>query len=488
MDKIKKNKKLIPLFIYLILIFSFAAILRFYHLSFFEFNNDQLHAILLGNDARVHHFLITHGMNSGVGFNNPPFFIYLMGVLTYFSNDPYFLTAFFTILNLLVLAMAFWYFCSFLPIKYAVLLGTLLAFSPAFTMYSSNIWAQCTFPLFMILFHFCFYKFIKEGVPLYFIMLNLLAGAAAQMHMSGFFLFPAILVLGFKYKSVIKKKHLALVAILLFFMYLPYLYHLFGEGELKRVLVHAKGDNDIPWNIFRSHIWFVSLDFFRRLFRGEFLSVLNHSLGISGLILYPFTYILPALFVFGFYSYIKFLIREKSLFKKDSDTEPLPFQISGFLVVVITLGYLVFQVRTPLHYLIVLFPGHAIITAFAAWKLWKYKAVRIATVISVIVTTALVVAVLRFLDAAGGHWCQYGPSYKFLKDLKGRITLLTQGKLCPDLRLVLPKTGKFDEAAIRFVLLGDHPCKNDAKHLPIKLSIAWDDETMHYVYTLTNGE
>ena len=42
----------------------------------------------------------------------------------------------------------------------------------------------------MIARHFCFYKFIKEEVPLYFIMLNLLAGAAAQMHMSGFFLFP----------------------------------------------------------------------------------------------------------------------------------------------------------------------------------------------------------------------------------------------------------------------------------------------------------
>jgi len=483
-----KDKRPTLLFFYLIIIFTIALILRFYHLSFFEFNNDQSGAIVLGNDARAHHLLITHGMNSGVKFDNPPFFIYLMGILTYFSNNPYFLTAFFTVLNLLALAVALRYFYLFLPAGYAFLSGTLLAFSPAFTMYSSNIWAQCTLPLFMILFHFCFYKFIKKEIPLYFVILTLLAGIVSQIHMSGFFLFPAILALGFKYKTVIKKKHLILVSALLLFIFLPYLYHLFGEGELKRVFAHALGRNEIPWNIFRSQIWFSSFDFFRKLFRQDFLKVLNHSLGVFGLILYVFTFIIPVLFFLGLFSYVKFLVRERNLFKKDSDTEPLPFQISGFLVVVITLGYLVFRVRTPLHYLIVLFPCHAIITAFGAWKFWKYRIVRIGTVISIIATVALTVTVLRFLDGAGGHWCQYGPSYKLLKGLRGEIQLLTQGKSCPDLQLTMPEKGKFDEEAIKFVLLGDSPCKNNIKSLPIKLNIVWDEKEMRYTHSINKKE
>jgi hypothetical protein len=482
------KKKRIILFFYSVVIFIITLFIRFYHLAFLEFNNDQLQAILLGNDARVHHFLITHGMTSGVGFSNPPFFIQLMGVLTYFSNDPYLITAFFTVLNLIALILAFFYFYKFLPTGYAILTSAILAFSPAFIMYSSNIWAQCMLPFFMILFHFCFYQFIKKKIPLYFILLNLIAGVAAQIHMSGFFLFPAIFILGFISKSVIKRKHLISAGILLVFMYLPYLYHLICEGELSRVLAHAGGDNDIPWNIFRSHFWFVSLDYFRTMFRGEFLKVLQHSLGSLGLLLYPLSCILPVLFIFGFYSYIKFLVKERCFFKVNSDTEPLPFQISGFLVSVVTLGYLIFQVRTPLHYLIVLFPCHAVVTGFACWKLWKYKIARVVIALSIIATVVLLVGMLRFLDSQGGHWCQYGPSYEFLNRLKSQIQLIAQDKYCPDLRLNFPKEGKFDEDAIRFILAGSNTCKSDVKKTPINLSITWDKKAMCYVYQLTRGE
>lgn len=482
------DKKLFLALIYLGLILAAVFVLRLYQLSFFEFKNDQSLAIILGNQARQGHFLVTHGMTSGVGFNNPPYFIYLMGLLTYFSQSPIFFGMFLMILNLLALALAFWYFCSFLPIGWAVLSGTLLAFSCALTMYSSVIWAQCMLPAFMILFHFCFYKFIKDEVPLYFIALSLLAGVAAQIHMSGFFLFGAIFILGFKYKHIIKKKYFILTGVLLFLIFLPYLHHLFIEGELNRVLTYAKGDNDIPWNIFRSHIWFTSFDFFRVFFRKEFLTVVRHCLGLPGLILYPLTFILPGLFVFGFYSYLKFIIKEKSLFKKDSKVVLLPLQISGFLVSVVTLGYLIFCVRTPLHYLIVLFPAHAVIAGFAGWKLWNYKAARIAIITSIAATVILLTAVLRFLDTAGGHWCQYGPSFKLLKGLRGQIEQLTGGGLCSDLQLTMPQKGKFDQEAIRFVLLGNDPCKNNSKALPIKLSIVWDEKEMRYITSINKTE
>ncbi len=483
-----RNKNQVISIIYFVCIFVAAVILRFYHLSFFEFKNDQLYAILLGSQARQAHFLITHGMYSGVRIDNPPYFIYLVGILTYFTRDPYFLTAFFTFLNLLALLISFWYFCSFLPTTYAVLSSTLLAFSPAFTIYSTNIWAQCSLPIFLIFFNLCFYKFIQEEKPAYFVILNLLAGITGQIHMSGFFLFPALLILGFKYRRVIKKIHIFFISVFLFIIFLPYIYYLFGEGGTKSVFAYADRNKDIPWNIFRSHLWITSFDSLRIYSRNDFLNILKHSLGVWGFVLYPFTFIIPGLFILGFIYYIKFLKKEKSLFNKNSDSYPLPFQISGFLVSVVTLSYFVFQVRTPLHYLIVLFPCHAIITSFGAWKFWKYGIVRVATVTSIIITTVFLLVALRFLDVAGGHWCQYGPSYKMLKGLRSKIQSLTQGKLCPDLRLVLPKTGKFDEGAMRYILIGDKPCKDNLKTMPINLSIAWDDKAMRYTYLLTKGE
>ncbi len=150
-------------FLYLTLVFAAAAFIRFYHLSFFEFKYDQLNAILLGNQVRQAQFLITHGMNSGAQFNNPPLFIYLMGILTYFTNNPYFITAFFTLLNLVALFIAIMYFCSFMPVRYAILSSTLLAFAPAVTIYSSNIWGQCSLPVILVLFNIIFCFFVKTS-------------------------------------------------------------------------------------------------------------------------------------------------------------------------------------------------------------------------------------------------------------------------------------------------------------------------------------
>jgi hypothetical protein len=476
-------------FLYLTLVFAAAAFIRFYHLSFFEFKYDQLAAILLGNQAHQAHFLISHGMNSGVGFNNPPYFIYLMGALTYFTNNPYLLTAFFTILNLCALFIAICYFYKFMPLSYALLSVAFLAFSPAFTIYSSNIWAQCSLPVIMILFNIIFCKFIQEEKPVYYIVLNLLAGICAQIHMSGFFLFPVLLALGFKYRVKIKKAHIFLTVGLLVVIFLPYIYHIFGQGGHKDIFAYAGREKDIPWNIFRSHFQMSSLDFFRANFRHDFLNILRHSWGVWGLILYPLTFMVPVLFIGGFILYLRFLIKEKRIFDKNNPSYPLPFQVSGFLVVLVTLGYLVFQVRTPLHYLIVLFPSYAVITAFCAWKFWKYRLVKAGSLISILTTILLILVFLRFLDVAGGHPVGYGPSYKILNDLKGKIELLSQrGGFCPDLRLILPAKGKFDEGAIRYILTRGHICKSGLKSVPVKLSIVWESKAMRYEYTLVSGE
>jgi hypothetical protein len=91
----------------------------------------------------------------------------------------------------------------------------------------------------------------------------------------------------------------------------------------------------------------------------------------------------------------------------------------------------------------------------------------------------------RFLDAQGGHWCQYGPSYKFLKGLRGQVQLLTQDKYCPNLQLTIPEKGKFDEDAVRFILSGNRLCKNNIGMPLININIFWDEENMRYVYSIS---
>ncbi len=314
-------------------------------------------------------------------------------------------------------------------------------------------------------------------------VLSLLAGISAQIHMSGFFLFPALVILGVKYRNIIKGKHYFLAIALLFIIFLSYLYHLLVDGELYRVIAHAKGDNDIPWNIFRSHIWFNSIDFFRACFRSDLLNIIRYSLGGWGLIFYLASFIIPALFIVGIVEYFKFLIKGRRIFNKESLSCPLPFQVSSFLILVITLGYLVFRVRTPLHYLIICFPAHAVIAAFGAWKLWKYLVVRIALVTAVIFTLFLTVILLRFLDNAGGYPFGYGPSYKMLNKIGHELGLLSQEKgKCVDLRLRVPKEGKHDEGAMKFIIAGDFSCKSGEGTLPVDLDIDWDKKTMRYVY------
>ena len=183
----------------LILIFVISLSIRLYQLSFFEYKNDQCSAISLGSDTRAAHFLITHGMRSGLGLNNPPFFPYVMGVLTTFTTDPAKLTICFFFINLLALILAIIYFYRTLPEKYALLSTAFLALFPAFTIYSSNIWAQCLLPIIMILFNILLYRFIKFEFVWNFFYMCILVVLAAQIHGSGFMLLPLLILLAVTY-------------------------------------------------------------------------------------------------------------------------------------------------------------------------------------------------------------------------------------------------------------------------------------------------
>lgn len=217
--------------VFLVIIFTLAFILRLYQLFFFEFKNDQFDAIKLGNITGANWFLITHGTTSGVGVNNPPLFLWFMGLITFFTNNPSYITTVFLFFNLLALVLAIFYLYTNLPKVYAILSSIILAFSPAFTIYSSNIWAQCLLPLLMIFFHISFYRLIQKGKSYFFLLLAIIATLAAQLHLSAFFLFPLLIVIYFIFRDRVDTRTLLITIGVTFVMFLPYLYHLIFEGQ-----------------------------------------------------------------------------------------------------------------------------------------------------------------------------------------------------------------------------------------------------------------
>jgi len=484
--RFKKNKTILLLAIIFILAFT----LRIYHLSFFEFKSDQLYAISAGNDTRRAHFLITHGITSGVGINNPPLFLWFMGIVTFFTNSPFYITAIFMLANTVALALAICYFYISLPKVYAILSSVLLAFSPAFTTYANIIWAQSLLPFLMVLFHIALYKFVKEDKKThYFIFIGILATLASQLHMSGFSLFPLLIILAIFYRNKINKKIFTILTSFVFVTFLPYLYHLFYEKELGKftsyfnLIMHKS----IYWKLFREHLRMASFDFFRHYFKNDFSDVLDKSVGVFRFILYPLACILIALFAISLTYYLIWLIKGRKLFNKTEEAlkeHPLPFQISGFMLLFITLGYLVFRVRTPPHYFIILFPSYSLLTGFVAYKIWKIFLLKVIVSLSILSTVILLAGVFLFLRRAGGHPHEYGPNYQTLLGWARDIRSIVPKGYCPSLSISCLGQGKCDTNAISAIVVGNYKCNNNALAIPLRLTISWDERLMHYEYSL----
>lgn len=485
LNKSRINKYVILLF----LVFLAALALRLFKISFFEFKNDQLYAIQMGNDARKASFLVTHGCPSGVGLNNPPHLLYLMGIITFFTQDPRWISAFFMLISTLGLLLALRYFYLYLPLNYAFLASVILAFSPAFTTYTAYIWPQCLLPFFMVLYHRALYRLIDgiEGKP--FLYLAALTAIICQLHMSGFFLFPALLISGIIYRKKIGFKRFFQSALAIFIICWPYIYHLVFEGELQRYISYADlSTRSFYWKVFREHIRMASIEHFRYYFRYDLNSVLNKSVGAAGFILYPLSCFLIAFFIWGVISYLSWLIKGRKLFNASVSVRknyPLPFQVAGFLLISVTVSFLLLRIHTEPHYMIILFPAYAILTAFSAWKVWKFFWAKIIIPSSILATLILLVAVLLFVRRSGGHPHEYGPDYATLLKWSEAVWSVVPKGYCPE--LFLEGKGKFDKDTIEWVIMYQRQCSKDSARIPVKLEVAWNKVLMRYEY-LINGE
>jgi len=482
--KIKPDK-----YIFLLCVIFVAGLaMRLYQLSFFEFKNDQLAAISLGNEARQAYFLITHGMPSGVGINNPQFFIQIMGVLSWFTSDPFLLTSFFCLINLAALGLAMGYFYHFLEPAHAVIAAVFLALFPAYVIYSNNIWAQCLLPLPMTFFHICLCRFIKYNKGRDFFLACVFAVLACGLHMSAFFILPALAIVLWVYRKVIDKRVLLAAAAAAFCLFMPYLIHLFLEGELSRFVSYAvSSERDFPWKAIVMHLRMSSFDFFRSYFRHDFNAVLREAAGYASWVLYALALIPAGLFIAGFLSYLTWLIKGRRLFNIDCDKDrsmPIPMQVSGFLVLTLTAGFMLCRVRTPAHYFIVLFPAHAVIASFAAFRLWQKAWGRALALTGIISTVVLFMFTLFFLQRAGGHYYAYGISYKRMLEWRQSIASAAPRGCYLDLNIRFIGKGKDDRQTAYAMLSADTASRRLKRPVAADLDIYWSDSLMRYEYTL----
>ena len=433
------------------------------------------------------HFLISHGRRSGADLDIPPAFPYAMGVLTAFTNDPAQLAFCFFCMNILALMLAIIYFYQTLPGNYAILSAAFLGLFPAFTIYTCKIWEQLFLPLIMILFNISLYKLVKYNLWRNFFYMGLLAVFAAQFHLSGFFIFPLIAVIAVAYWEKIDKKVISLTLLAALILFIPFLIHLFKEGELAKFIAYGastKRHFQCVWKILPFHYRMASFEFLRSYFKFDFNSILKIIAGRWRFVLYPLTFIPGIFFIIGFASYIRWLMKGKIFDNSEGGLQeyPLPFQISGLMILIVTLGYLILRVSASQHYCIVLFPAYGVLTGFTAFKIWRFYWGKLAVLLGILSTVILFVGILLFLDKAGGHPYEYGVSYKTLISWQKEIHTMKHKGECFDLKVNFIGKDASDVKAALSVLNKDNICKSGDHIIPAQINISWNDKLMRYEF------
>jgi hypothetical protein len=337
----------------------------------------------------------------------------------------------------------------------------------------------------MIMFNIYLYKFVKTRRPAYLLALFVIIALAAQMHMSGFFIFPLLLILIIIYRKEINKRYIILALLILLIMFTPYIIYLFWGGQIFRFIFYGISlGRSLPWKALTEHLQMTSFDFFRHYFGSDFNSIVRAAVGQHNFILYPLTWIITIFFILGFFEYIKWLIRKRRFFDTDEEvikSYPLPFQICGFIIIVITFCYFIFRVNTQMHYFIIFFPAYAVITGFSFYKFWRRIWARVLFFTGIISTASLLIFTLSFLERAGGHPYEYGLTYKNLVALKNELSSVIPGDYCPKLNLNFIGEGKTDIEATEYVLVGDKKCQDRRRVAPVRIDIKWDERLMKYV-------
>lgn len=473
-----------------ILMVACAWALCTWQLFFCEYKSDQVASIEHGARTFEQRFLITHGMASGAKFNNPPTFLWLMALLTRLSMDPFVLTCFFYLIHCLTLVLAARFVWVALPRATSLWAIAFLAFWPSSAMYSNIILPQSLLPPLLIGFHWQMYLFAASKRSAHFALACLCAAMTSLFHLSGLLLYPLLLILGCRHRKHLKITHLLLVLAAMLLLWAPFLYHLFAEKHLEQVLTIAGNIKKVHWKIFREHLRFSSFDYFRFYFSmQEFNPILRKIAGPLWVPLYGASCLLMALFPAGLLWYLyKVLRARKAFIEKEFFSCGFPYavQLAGFLIVGLTVGYLVAHAPCPPHYLLVMFPSHIILCAHMAGKASRYTPARLLLIVSLLATALLLAGTLRFFKRSGGHPQEYYLNYALVQKIRHEAWQLLPPDSQPVVSVV-PDNYTYQLVLSREIARGWKFPEGTHK-VPVRIELRWDASRLQYRYRIWREE
>jgi len=456
------------------------------HFPLREFYYDSSAQIDIGAATRQANFLVTHGQRSGAGIPNPPLFAYVMGVITFFTQDPKIITAFFAVTTFLSLLVFVWNLSSVVNAFTTHVLAALIAVSPGILFYTNLLWEGSLIFMGMSVFFVCLVRYLQGRSGWYFVGAGIVATLIAQSHKSGFFLYPVLLVIWIATCRTLGWKKLLLTALLVGGLSIPYA--LFVVSELGTSSLSGSGEPSSlvhpgtivmvfagTFSLFHNHYTY---------FDRGFSDLLPRAAGPFGAPLYGLSIIIAVNFLLGWMGYLVHVVRFRKLFTRNEDSNtsfPLAFQLSGLMVTVIFLGYAFTLPYIWFKHALILFPSYFILAAWSFQTLWTYRLARWVLMACVLSSLVLSILLYRILDRAGGSIGRgaiqdYQLSYQSLESIRDEVEAL----LPPNTSPVLYTSGYW-EGPIRTVVL--NPLQTSSTSTtPFFIQLKWQASEYRYTW------
>ncbi|MBF0108942.1 MAG: glycosyltransferase family 39 protein [Magnetococcales bacterium] len=225
-----------------------AVLIRLTFLDMIEFKEDEFNAIVLAWKQFSEGVLAQTGLKSSTGLFNPPFFIYLMSLPVAVTTDPILVTLFVIMFNLVGLVLLYdvlrWAFSA----NVAALTTLLFASSPWVVLYSRKIWAQDFLFPFMMGLVALLVSMSERSRPWKTWLLFFLLAVVTQLHMSAWFLPPAILLFMVRFRVAVRWRDLGVGLAVLSLLYVPYLrFHVQTGFQNLIEAINLMGGQDNPF-------------------------------------------------------------------------------------------------------------------------------------------------------------------------------------------------------------------------------------------------
>ncbi len=471
--------------IFTVIVIVIGIALRFCSLSFFEFKDDQFSAIMDAASTVRKHFLVSHGMMSGVGIPNPPGFCWLCGLFSFFADSPAQFAMIFVLISAATIFVWLFLAQKSVPKDKLLYVACLMSSSTALVIYSSNIWAQCLMPIIAISVLCLLASFISGAKDINWVYAFWLNGLAASLHFSGFFLFPVTMLALLIRKTNLKMFMTAVLPVTLVFMpFFIYITKFLSSAGMnfENGGIHALRNISFLFD-------FHSCGFMKYYMGVDLKRVLTSQIGSvpTQTSIFFINIVFGAFLLCGTLFLISRIIRLKGKIMEFTKEKDILIALSGVHLIAVTTAYLILNIKTFPHYFLIVVPaGYVIIADFAVSEPFaKIKKIMLssAIVFQLFITSAL----MLFIYSAGGHPKEYGVHYGLLKTWSKEYHGLAKGVEGISAVSIAPSDDAIIKSSYSAITYGVNPGQ-DGTVKPDKiyiLHIAWDYERMCYLHKWT---